>query len=99
MKYRPNYPKTFDGLQAARSHLTEYVPWYNTTHKHSGIALFSPQQVHDGSWEQVHRFRDQALQMYHQKHPERFRARPRTHAPAGVVGINLPDETATKPTE
>jgi transposase InsO family protein len=99
MKYRPNYPKTFDGLQAARDHLTGYVPWYNTTHKHSGIALFSPRQVHDGSWRQVHRVRDHALQGYHQKHPERFRARPRTPAPAGVVGINLPDETATKPGE
>lgn len=99
MKYRPNYPKTFNDLQAARDHLTEYVPWYNTTHKHSGIALFSPQQVHDGSWQQVHSVRDQALQRYHQKHPERFRARPRTHTPAGFVGINLPDETATKPIE
>lgn len=98
MKYRPNYPKTFDSLQTARDHLTGYVPWYNTTHKHSGIALFSPRQVHDGSWRQVHRARDQALQGYHQKHPERFRARPRTPAPPGFVGINLPDETTTKPT-
>jgi putative transposase len=50
MKYRPNYPGTFESLEVARAHLAEYVPWYNTTHKHSGIALFSPQEVHDGSW-------------------------------------------------
>nr|WP_105035223.1 hypothetical protein [Cryobacterium aureum] len=88
MKYRPNYPGMFENLEAAREHLDEYVPWYNTSHKHSGIALFSPQQVHDGSWRQVHRKRDLTLQKYHSKHPDRFRERPTTPAPAGVVGIN-----------
>ena len=95
MKYRPNYPGTFDSLEAARDYMSEYVPWYNTSHKHSGIALFSPQEVHDGSWRQAHATRDLALQEYHQKHPELFRARPKTPAPAGTVGINLPDETVT----
>jgi transposase InsO family protein len=95
MKYRPNYPGIFDNLQTAREHLTDYVPWYNTTHRHSGIALFTPQQVHDGSWKHAHRIRDRALQHYHQKHPERFRARPRTPTPAGTVGINIPDTAVT----
>ncbi|MHB1173155.1 MAG: transposase [Lacisediminihabitans sp.] len=95
MKYRPNYPGTFESLEAARAHLAEYVPWYNTTHKHSGIALFSPQEVHDGSWRDVYGVRDRALQSYHQAHPERFRVRPETPTPAGTVGINLPDETIT----
>jgi len=97
MKYRPNYPGTFDTLEAARNHLNEYVPWYNTSHKHSGIALFSPQEVHDGSWREDYRKRDLALQNYYLKHPERHRARPKTPAPAGIVGINhLPDKTGTK---
>ena len=55
-----------------------------------------PQDVHDGSWRKAHSIRDLAWQDYHQKHPERFRARPQTPAPAGIVGINhLPKETAT----
>jgi len=95
MKYRPNYPGIFHDLQTARDHLTGYVPWYNTTHRHSGIALFSPQQVHDGTWRHAHRIRDHALQRYHRQHPERFRARPTTPAPAGTVGINIPKETVT----
>lgn len=37
-------------LQAARDYLTTYVNWYNHEHKHSGIALFSPAQVGDGTW-------------------------------------------------
>ena len=95
MKYRPNYPGVFETLEEARAHLAEYVPWYNSTHRHSGVALFTPEQVHDGSWRDVHRVRDAALQDYHQAHPERFRAKPTTPMPAGIVGINMTLETAT----
>ena len=45
MKYRPNYPGTFADLEHAREHMAAYVPWYNRQHKHSGIALFSPDEV------------------------------------------------------
>ena len=62
MKYRPNYPGTFDSPEAARDSMSEYVPWYNTSHKHTGIALFTPQEVHDSSWRQAHATRDLALQ-------------------------------------
>jgi len=90
MKYRPNYPGTFADLAAARVHMASYVPWYNSQHKHSGIALFSPNEVHDGTWRQRWEQRDRAQQAYYDAHPERFRYRPSTPAPAGIVGINLP---------
>ena len=92
MKYRPNYPGTFNDLQAARAHMASYVPWYNSQHKHSGIALFSPDEVHDGSWRERWQQRDRAQQAYYDAHPERFRARPSTPTPAGTVGINLPKD-------
>ncbi len=50
MKYRPNYPGTVTDLDLARAHMASYVPWYNAEHKHSGIALFSPDEVHNGTW-------------------------------------------------
>lgn len=43
--------------------------------------------------------RDHALQAYHNRHPARFRTRPRTPRPAHQVGINLPDEQLTTPSE
>jgi len=92
MKYRPGYPKVFTTLEAARTYLEGYVAWYNREHKHSGIALFTPAQVGDGSWRGVWEVRDQALQAYYGSYPERFRRRPRTPMPADRVGINLPDE-------
>ncbi len=92
MKYRPNYPGTFRSLEDARAFLRSYVPWYNTCHKHSGIALFSPQDVFDGTWKTKHMVRDKALQRYFEAHPERFRGRPETDEPGKVVGINHEQE-------
>ncbi|MFT4233072.1 MAG: DDE-type integrase/transposase/recombinase, partial [Leucobacter sp.] len=96
MKYRPGYPRVFTDLDHARQYLAGYVPWYNTKHKHSGIALFSPAQVGDGSWRQVWKTRDRALQRYYEQHPERFTQRPVTPSPADRVGINLPNEKPEK---
>lgn len=91
MKYRPNYPGTFDDLDQAREFMAEYVPWYNAFHKHSGVGLFSPQEVHDGSWTTNWSIRDQALQDYYDQHSERFHHRPVTPLPPGLVGINHKD--------
>src|SRR5690606_2267517 len=72
MKYRPGYPRIFTDLEHARTYIDEYVHWYNTEYKHSGIALFSPAQVGDGSWKEIWKVRDRALQNYYQQYPERF---------------------------
>ncbi|KHL05443.1 IS3 family transposase, partial [Sinomonas humi] len=96
MKYRPNYPAVFEDLAAARAWVQGYIPWYNTHHRHSGIALFAPAAVHDGSWQGQWARRDHAHQAYYNAHPERFRSRPKTPAPPSTVGINLanpPSET------
>lgn len=90
MKCRPNYPGIFDNLEDGRAFMDRYVPWYNNHHHHSGIALFTPNQVHDGSWRTTWTIRDSASQHYYNRHPERFRRRPTTATPATTVGINMP---------
>ncbi|MGP5641643.1 hypothetical protein ACTXPS_19695 [Brachybacterium tyrofermentans] len=72
--------------------------WHNHQHKHSKIALFSPTQVHDDTWRDAWKNCDTALQRYFHKHPEIFHARPRTPAPAEIVGINLPEQEPLKQT-
>jgi putative transposase len=99
MKYRPNYPGTFDTIEQARAFMAWYVPWYNQNHKHSGIALFSPDEVHDGTWQNLWQQRDAAQQAYYTAHPERFRHPPRTPMPAGIVGINLSKPDSASQTE
>lgn len=88
MKYRPNYPGWFETLESARSFIDEYVVWYNTEHRHSGIAYFTAGQVHDGTWSAVWSTRQHVLDEYYQTHPERFRAPPGAKKPADIVGIN-----------
>ena len=88
MKYRPNYPGTFEDLEVARVFVAEYVQWYNGEHRHSGVAHFTPSQVHDGSWEGVWVKRQRTLDAYYVQYPERFSAPPRAQMPADVVGIN-----------
>ncbi|OHU98141.1 IS3 family transposase, partial [Mycobacterium talmoniae] len=73
MKYRPNYPGVFETIEDARAYMAWYVPWYNQNHKHSGIALFSPNDVHNGSWRQLWEQRHTTQQTYYAAHPERFR--------------------------
>ena len=96
MKYRPNYPRAFTDIDAARAWVSSYVSWYNQHHRHSGIALFTPAEVHDGAWVQRWQQRDQAQQTYYNSHPERFRKRPNTKAPSPIVGINLPTDPEPK---
>lgn len=93
MKYRPHYPRVFTDTDTARAWVDSYVPWYNQQHHHSGIALFTPAQVHSGTWRHAWQQRDHTQQAYYDTHPERFRRRPRTAAPNPTVGINLPTKT------
>ncbi|EPR77359.1 Integrase, catalytic region [Leifsonia rubra CMS 76R] len=96
MKYRPNYPGTFTDLETVRAWVDAYSTWYNQQHRHSGIALFTPDSVFDGSWRELWQRRDAVHQAYYEVHPERFHHRPITPAPESVVGINLPDDDATQ---
>lgn len=84
-EHRPNYPGTFETIDQARAYMDWYVPWCNQNHKHSEIARFSPDEVHDGTWRKSWAQRDATRQAYYDQHPERFRRRPRTPAPAGTA--------------
>lgn len=88
MKYRPDYPGVFATLNEARQFIDGYVAWYNTTHRHSGIALFTPDQVHDGTWKEAFDKREHAAWEYYTQHPERFNAPPKVPTIEDTVGIN-----------
>lgn len=96
-KYRYDYPLNFASLRAARRWFTKFVIWYNTEHHHSGIAYFHPNQVHDGSWKDVHVLRQQTLDQACKQHPKRFNRRPVVDTPPTKVWINQPPEEAEAP--
>jgi putative transposase len=58
MKYRPNYPGILRSPEQARAYVDSYLRWYKQNRKHSGIAVFSLNEVHDGSWRTLWEHRD-----------------------------------------
>lgn len=72
MKYRPDYPETFEGIIHARSWARAFFSWYNQAHRHTGLALMTPAMVHYDEVERVQERRQQTLDVAYTAHPERF---------------------------
>jgi len=72
LKYQPDFPARFGGLEDARAFCRRFFPWYNTTHRHAGIGYFTPEAVHDGHAPALHTARIQILATAYATHPERF---------------------------
>jgi len=72
LKYRPEFPPRFGTLQEARIFCREFFNWYNLEHRHSGIGLHTPEDVHYGTATATRRDRAQALEAAHLRFPERF---------------------------
>lgn len=95
LKYRPDFPERFGAVQDARAHCHVFFPWYNTEHRHSGLGLLTPHDVHFGL--AAHRVADRAavLATAYAAHPERFPAgHPTPAAVPTEVWINPPKPRA-----
>jgi putative transposase len=91
LKYRPDFPDRFGCLQDARSSCRTFFDWYNVEHRHSGIGLLTPEQVHFGRAPAVVEQRRQVLDAAYLAHPERFVRRPPTPPAAPTAAwINRP---------
>jgi putative transposase len=91
LKYRPQFPERFEGLEHARAHLRGFFAWYNEAHRHSGIGFMTPAAVHFGQGAAIHAQRAQVLKAAYAANPARFKHRvPTPPALPTVVGINLP---------
>jgi putative transposase len=44
LKYRPDFPDRFGSLADARGFCRRFFAWYNTAHRHSGLAWHTPPQ-------------------------------------------------------
>jgi putative transposase len=91
MKYAPEYPERFGSLQDARVFSAVFFAWYNTEHRHSGIAMLTPASVHYGSAHEVLAGRNRVLAEAYQRHPERFvKGQPNAGELPEAVWINKP---------
>ena len=91
LKYRPGFPQRFDSIEHARSFCRSFFAWYNDEHRHSGIGLMAPADVHYGRAEAVHADRARVLAAAYAATPERFvRHPPRPPALPTAAWINKP---------
>jgi len=91
LKYRPDFPERFGSIQDARAFCQHFFVWYNTQHRHSGIAMLTPEQVHYGAYRQTLDDRALTLTKAFLQHPERFvRGLPAVKQPPAEVWINEP---------
>jgi putative transposase len=97
LKYRPNFPSTFDSIEEARRHCVQFFNWYNNTHRHSGIGMHTPADVHHGTAEAVRERRAAVLDDAYSAHPERFvRKPPQPPKLPGTAWINQPPPDTQK---
>lgn len=102
IKYHHRYPKRFESMAHAEDYFGSFFDWYNSKHHHLGLGLFTPAQIHDGSYRVVQQTRQAALDDAYHRHPERFvKGPPKAPAPPSSVAINpdpppLMEKTASR---
>ncbi len=72
LKYRPEFPQRFGSIQDARVFCREFLRWYNTRHRYSGIGLHTPEDAHYQRAESTRQVRALALEAAFARLPERF---------------------------
>jgi putative transposase len=93
LKYRPDFPERFGSAQHSRAHCGPFFDWYNREHRHGGIGLLTPYDVHYGLADQRVAARARVLAAAHAKHPERFPGGvPTPSPPPTAVWINPPKQ-------
>jgi len=91
LKYHPSFPGQFGSLEDARLFLRHFFDWYNDEHRHSGIAMMTPKDVHIGKADEIIRKRQETMNRAYSLHPERFvSGHPKLKPLSGEVWINKP---------
>ena len=93
LKYFPTFPKRFASIDHARGFTDAFFDHYNHHHRHSGIGLHTPADVHYGRADAVRAQRQAVLDAAYHAHPERIP--PPTQRPRipEAAWINPPQET------
>jgi putative transposase len=91
VKGHPEFPDRFASFEHAHGFCRGFFPWYNTEHRHSGIAWLTPEMVHTGRASAVIEARADVLRAAYAAHPERFVQRaPTPRRLPEAVWINPP---------
>jgi transposase InsO family protein len=100
LKYGPEFPERFGSLSNARQFMDTFTNWYNHEHRHTGIGLHTPADVHYGLATDKAAERCSVLADARARHPHRFGT---TTAPKildlpDTAWINRPTQNSTQET-
>jgi transposase InsO family protein len=88
-KYRPEFPRRgFAGLEQARCWARQFVGWYNTEHRHSGIGYVTPAQRHAGHDHAILGARHALYLRARERNPRRWSRQTRNWTPVAAVTLN-----------
>jgi putative transposase len=91
LKYCPQFPERFGSIQDARAFCQDFFPWYNQDHRHAGIGLVTPEQLHYGIAHEIVEYRQSILEAAFEAKPNRFKGKtPRPPKLPVAVWINRP---------
>jgi putative transposase len=102
LKYGPEFPERFGSLSEAREFMDTFTHWYNHEHRHTGIGLHTPADVHFGLAAGKAADRRAVLAAARAQHPHRFTTTtpPKILDLPNSVWINRPaDDAATEKSE
>lgn len=97
LKYSPTFPKRFAGIEHARRFADAFFDHYNHHHRHSGIGLHTPADVHYGRAHAVRARRQHVLDAAYTATPGRFRRPPEAPNIPDVAWINQPKQEPATP--
>lgn len=96
LKYFPTFPDRFTSLAHARSFIDGFFTYYNHQHRHSGIGLHTPTDVHHGRHHAVRAHRQAVLDHAYATRRERFRRPPTAPTVPDATWINRPSDKQTE---
>lgn len=102
MKYGPEFPERFMALSEARVFMDEFTQWYNHEHRHTGIGLHTPADVHYGLAAAKAADRHTVLADARAQHPHRFSGittAPKILDLPDTVWINQPADNTSQDTD
>jgi putative transposase len=102
LKYGPEFPERFRSLPEARQFMDEFAHWYNHEHRHTGIGLHTPADVHFGLAAAKAAHRRTVLAEARAQHPHRFggvTTAPKMLDLPDTVWINQPAENTSQETD
>ena len=101
LKYGPEFPERFGSLSEARQFMDAFAQWYNHEHRHTGIGLHTPADVHYGLAVAKNAERHTVLSEARARHPYRFGTTtpPKILDLPDTVWINRPADDTHQETE